>query len=57
MQEKLNFAKAAYERLVNGRIESLQKEAQTAKDTADAEIAALDKVLAKRKQAKSDEDR
>lgn len=57
LQEKLNFAKAAYERLVNGRIESLQKEAQTAKDTADAEIAALDKVLAKRKQAKSDEDR
>lgn len=57
LQEKLNFAKAAYERLVNGRIESLQKEAQTAKDTADAEIAALDKVLQKRKQAKSDEER
>ncbi len=57
LQEKLNFAKAAYERLVNGRIESLQKEAQAAKDTADAEIAALDKVLAKRKQAKADEDR
>ena len=57
LQEKLNLAKAAYERLVNGRIESLQKEAQTAKDTADAEIAALDKVLAKRKQAKSDEER
>lgn len=57
LQEKLNFAKAAYERLVNGRIESLQKEAQTAKDTADAEIAALDKVLAKRKQAKADEER
>jgi hypothetical protein len=57
LQEKLNLAKAAYDRLVNGKIESLQKEAQAAKDTADAEIAALDKVLAKRKQAKSDEDR
>ncbi len=57
LQEKLNFAKAAYERLVNGRIESLQKEAQAAKDTADAEIAALDKVLAKRKQARANEDR
>ena len=57
LQEKLNLAKSAYDRLVNGRIESLQKEAQTAKDTANAEIAALDKVLAKRKQAKSDEDR
>lgn len=57
LQEKLNLAKAAYERLVNGRIESLQKEAQAAKDTANAEIAALDKVLAKRKQAKADEER
>ena len=57
LQEKLNLAKAAYERLVNGRIESLQNEAQAAKDTANAEIAALDKVLAKRKQAKADEER
>ena len=57
LQEKLNLAKSAYDRLVNGRIESLQKEAQTAKDTANAEIAALDKVLAKRKQAKADEER
>ena len=57
LQERLNLAKAAYDRLVNGKIESLQKEAQAAKDTADAEIAALDKVLAKRKQAKSDEER
>lgn len=57
LQEKLNLAKSAYDRLVNGRIESLQKEAQTAKDTANAEIAALDKVLAKRKQARADEDR
>ena len=56
-QEKLNIAKAAYEKLVNGRIELLQKEAQAAKDTANAEIAALDKVLAKRKQARADEDR
>ena len=57
LQEKLNLAKSAYDRLVNGRIESLQKEAQTAKDTANAEIAALDKVLAKRKQARADEER
>ena len=56
-QEKLNLAKAAYEKLVNGKIELLQKEAQAAKDTADAEIAALDRVLQKRKQAKSDEER
>ena len=53
----LLFAKAAYEKLINGRIELLQKEAQAAKDAADAEIAALDKVLQKRKQAKSDEER
>lgn len=56
-QEKLNLAKAAYEKLINGRIELLQKEAQAAKDAADAEVAALDKVLQKRKQAKSDEER
>ena len=57
LQEKLNLAKSAYERLVNGKIELLKKEAQTAKDTADAEIAALDKVLQKRKQAQADEER
>lgn len=57
LQEKLNMAKAAYDRLVNGKVESLQKEAQAAKDTADAEIAALDRVLAKRKQARTEEDR
>jgi TP901 family phage tail tape measure protein len=57
LQEKLNMAKAAYDRLVNGKVESLQKEAQAAKDTADAEIAALDKVLQKRKQARAEEDR
>ena len=56
-QEKLNLAKAAYEKLVNGKIELLQKEAQAAKSAADAEIAALDRVLAKRKQARTEEDR
>jgi len=53
----LNLVKAAYDRLVNGKIESLQKEKQAAQETADAEVAALDKVLQKRKQAKSDEER
>ena len=57
LQEKLNMAKAAYDRLVNGKVESLQKEAQAAKDTANAEIAALDRVLQKRKQARTEEDR
>ena len=56
-QEKLNIAKAAYDKLVNGKIEALQKEAQAAKNAADIEIAALDKVLAKRKQARADEER
>ena len=57
LQERLNLVKAAYDRLVNGKIDSLQKEKQAAQETADAEIAALDKVLQKRKQAKADEER
>ena len=57
LQEKLNLAKSAYDRLVNGRIESLQKEAQTAKDTANAEIAALDAVMKKRNEEKEDRKR
>ena len=57
LQERLNLAKAAYDRLVNGKIESLQKEAQAAKDTADAEIAALDAVMKKRNEEKEDRKR
>ncbi len=57
LQERLNLAKAAYDRLVNGKIESLQKEAQAAKDTADAEIAALDAVMKKRNEEKEDQKR
>lgn len=57
LQERLNLAKAAYDKLVNGKIESLQKEAQAAKDTADAEIAALDAVMKKRNEEKEDQKR
>lgn len=57
LQERLNLAKAAYDRLVNGKIESLQKEAQAAKDTADAEIAALDAIMKKRNEEKEDQKR
>ena len=57
LQEKLNLAKAAYDRLVNGKIESLQKEAQAAKDTANAEIAALDAVMKKRNEEKENRKR
>ena len=57
LQERLNLAKAAYDKLINGKIESLQKEAKAAKDTADAEIAALDAVMKKRNEEKEDQKR
>ena len=55
--ERQKLALAAYNKLVEDKIDAYNKQAQAAKDAADAEIEALNKELAARKQAKEDENR
>ena len=56
-QERLNLALAAYNRLVDGKIENYKKEADAAKKTADAEIKAINDAAKARKQDKDDRER
>lgn len=52
--ERQKLALAAYNRLVNNKIDSLKAESDAAKESADKQIAALDAVMAKRKQEQED---
>lgn len=56
-QEQLNLALAAYNRLVDGKIENYKKEADAAKKTADAEIKAINDAAKARKQDKDAQER
>ena len=52
--ERQNMALAAYNKLVNGRIEALEAESQAAQDNADKQIAAIDAVMKKRREENED---
>ncbi len=52
--ERQNLALAAYNRLVNGKIEQYEAETKAAQDKADKEIAAIDAVMKKRQQEQDD---
>lgn len=52
--ERQNIALAAYNKLVNGRIEALEAESQAAQDNADKQIAAIDAVMKKRREENED---
>ena len=52
--DRQNLALAAYNKLVNGRIEALEAESDAARKSADEQIAALDDVMKKRKQEQDD---
>ena len=52
--ERQKLALAAYNRLVSNKIDSLKAESDAAKESADKQIAALDAVMAKRKQEQED---
>lgn len=52
--ERQKLALAAYNRIVNNKIDSLKAESDAAKESADKQIAALDKLMAKRKQEQED---
>lgn len=56
-QEQLNLALAAYNCLVDGKIENYKKEADAAKKTADAEIKAINDAAKARKQDKDAQER
>ena len=56
-QEQLDLAYAAYEKLVNNRIELIEKETEAAEKAADKQIAAIDKQIEARKRLNEDEDR
>lgn len=56
-QEQLDLALAAYEKLVNDKIDLYKAEAEAAQKAADAEIAALDAVLKKRREEQADAQR
>ena len=45
LTERQNLALAAYNRLVNGRIEALNAESKAAQENADKQIAAIDAVI------------
>lgn len=55
--EGQKLAKAAFDKLVNDKIDQYEKEADAAKKAADAEIKAIDDVENRRKQAQEDEKR
>ena len=57
LTERQNLALAAYNRLVNGRIEALNVESKAAQENADKQIAAIDAVMQKRRQEQEDEKR
>lgn len=57
LTERQNLALAAYNRLVNGRIEALNAESKAAQENADKQIAAIDAVMQKRRQEQEDEKR
>ena len=52
--ERQNMALAAYNKLVNGRIEALEAESKAAQDNADKQIAAIDAVMKKRREENED---
>ncbi|MEE3402524.1 MAG: hypothetical protein VZR73_00390 [Acutalibacteraceae bacterium] len=52
--DRQNLALAAYNKLVNGRIEALEAESDAARKSADEQIQALDDVMKKRKQEQDD---
>lgn len=52
--DRQNLALAAYNKLVNGRIEALEAESQAAQDNADKQIAAIDAVMKKRREESED---
>lgn len=52
--DRQNLALAAYNKLVNGRIEALEAESDAARKSADEQIQALDDVMKKRKQEQED---
>lgn len=52
--DRQNLALAAYNKLVNGRIEALEAESEAARNSADEQIQALDDVMNKRKQEQED---
>ena len=55
--ERQKFAKAAFDKLVNDRISAYEAEADAAKQSADAQIKAIDDVEAKRKRTQEREKR
>ena len=52
--DRQNLALAAYNKLVNGKIDALEAETKAAQDSADKQIAALDAVMKKRSEEKED---
>lgn len=52
--DRQNLALAAYNKLVNGKIDALEAETKAAQDSADKQIAALDAVMKKRNEEKED---
>lgn len=54
LQKKLDLANAAYERLINNRIDLYHQQSDAAKTAADKEIAYIDKVMSKRKEEQAD---
>lgn len=55
--DRQKLALAAYNRLVQGKIDALNAEADAAKKSADKQIAAIDAVMKKRQQEKEDANR
>lgn len=52
--DRQNLALAAYNKLVNGKIDALEAESKAAQDSADKQIAAIDAVMKKRNEEKED---
>ena len=52
--DRQNLALAAYNKLVNGKIDALEAESKAAQDSADKQIAALDAVMKKRNEENED---
>lgn len=52
--DRQNLALAAYNKLVNGKIDALEAESKAAQDSADKQIAAIDALMKKRKEESED---
>ena len=52
--DRQNLALAAYNKLVNGKIDALEAETKAAQDSADKQIAAIDALMKKRKEESED---